>query len=205
MAQTNAIKDTVQAPGDDLVPASAGAGPLLQRDYWAVLKDCRFSCSEVATYVREHFLDFPPEPLVVFHRPDGAEGPLQVGDRLDVQIRMEGTTAVCVVHTDANSLTLATVKGHPEAGRITFGAYRNDRGDVLFHIRSRARSSSRLFYAGFLTAGDPMQTNTWTDFIDCLAHTVAEGIVGAIYVETHKIDEADDGALDTPTFTAEGD
>ena len=55
--------------------------------------------------------------------------------------------------------------GHPEAGRITFGAYRTVDGDVVFHIRSRACSSSLFNYLGFLVGGDPMQTATWTDFV----------------------------------------
>jgi hypothetical protein len=199
------LRRGMQQQREGLNPASKGAGPLLQRDYWAVLCDCPLSPPEVARVVRERFADFPPEQFVVFRRVGDAAGPLEVGDELEVEIRMSGTAGVRVVHVDANSITLGTAVGHPEAGRITFGAYRNDRGDVLFHIRSRARSSSSTRYAGFLTAGEPMQTNTWTDFIDRLAHNVAEGVIGAIEVETHEIADEDDDALDTPTFIARGD
>jgi hypothetical protein len=191
---------------EEITPASDGAGPLLQRDYWAILRGCPLSAPEVAALVRERFMEFPPEELVVFRRTDGREGPLDMGDAMEVDIRMAGTTAVCVVHADANSLTLATVKGHPEAGRITFGAYPNERGDVVFHIRSRARSSSFFHLAGFLTAGEPMQTNTWTDFIDRLAHSVGEGVVGAIQADTREVEEEDeDATADSPTFIARGD
>lgn len=189
----------------DVVPAAEGVGPLLQRDYWAVLRACPYPPPELAQIVREHFSDFPPDPLVVFRRTDGNEGPLDVGDELDVEIRLSGTTAVRVVHVGDNSLTLATAADHPEAGRITFGAYRSDRGDVIFHIRSRARSSSSTRYAGFLAAGEAMQTKTWTDFIDRLAHAVADGIIGAIYVETREVEDAATDAVDAPTFIAEGD
>ena len=76
---------------------------------------------------------------------------------------------------------------------------------MLFHIRSRARAGSTIDYAGFLTTGDPMQTYTWTDYIDCLAHIVGEGIVGAIYVEEEEVEEqAHDSAMDGPTFIARG-
>ena len=54
-------------------------------------------------------------------------------------------TRVRVVDTNSLSLTLATDDGHPEAGRITFGVYPNDEGDIVFHIRSRARSGSKRF------------------------------------------------------------
>lgn len=200
------LKERSQELWEGLTPASEGTGPLLQRDYWAVVRESRLTCPEVASLLRERFVAFPPEALVVFRRPDGREGPLEVGDELEVEIRMEGRTAVRVVHADANSLTLGTVAGHPEAGRITFGAYPNERGDVVFHIRSRARSSTSTRYAGFLAAGEPMQTNTWTDFIDRLAHMVGEGVIGAIRAETQAVEEgAEDGAMDRPTFIAEGE
>ena len=189
----------------DLIPAGAGFGPLLQRDYWAIIRDCRLSCEEVAAQVRSWFAVFPPEAYVRFSgaKPPGA--PLEVGDRLEVKIGLAGRTAVRVVHLDRNSITVCTVAGHPEAGRITFGAYRNRRGDVVFHIRSRARSSSRLRRLAFRVIGDPMQTNTWTDFIDRLAHTVGTGVIGAIHAETRVVhDVQDDVALFAPTFVARG-
>lgn len=199
------IKRDLQALWDELMPASEGKGPLLQRDYWAVIRGCRLSPQTVIMHLREHFPEFPPRKLVVFERSGGLEGPLEVGDELKVRIRMAGRTAVRVLHVDANSITLGTVRGHPEAGRITFGAYRNGRGDVVFHIRSRARSSTSSRYAGFLTAGEPMQTNTWTDFIDKLAHSIGDGVIGAIRAETKVIGEEDESVLQTPTFIATGD
>ena len=48
-----------------------------------------------------------------------------------------------------------------------------------------------------------MQTNTWTDFIDRLAHTVAEGVIGGIYVETCEVeDEEGDRRPEEPTYIA---
>lgn len=197
-------KDTAAPQAETVRPASEGAGPLLQRDYWAVVRDCRCSAPEVAALVRERFPDFPPKELVVFTREDGA-APLQVGECLGVAIRGAADTAVRVVHADDHSVTLGTVEGHPEAGRITFGAYPNARGDVVFHIRSRARSGSRLHRHGFLAAGEPMQTNTWTDFIDRLAHAVGEGVVGAIHADTREVEEEEaDRACEAPTFIARG-
>ena len=194
---------------DGLVVASDGSGPLLQRDYWAVIAGCRLAPSELAELVAANFATFAPEALVHF-RPSGettAAQPLSVGDELDVSIRLAGSCRVRVVHRDRNSLTLGTVEGHPEAGRITFGAYRNDGGDVVFHIRSRARASSELRWAGFVAAGEPMQTTTWTDFIDRLAHTAGDGVAGVIHAETCEIDdETDDPATaHSPTFVAVGE
>ncbi|HEY0713601.1 MAG TPA: hypothetical protein VGF45_13060, partial [Polyangia bacterium] len=91
-------------------------------------------------------------------------------------------------------------------GRITFGAYRNDAGDVVFHIRSRARSSSQVNYVGFLTAGDPMQTTTWTDFVGSVARSFGKGVVGRIHSETETKEETASASEDAcaPTFLAVG-
>lgn len=190
----------------ELQTASEGVGALLQRDYWAVLKSCSYSPRELATLVRKKFAAFPPEELVVFQRRGAKQGLLKVGDELDVKIRMKPETFVSVIHVSPASITLGTAKKHPEAGRITFGAYRNNRRDVIFHIRSRARSGSLMDYTGFLAMGDPMQLNTWTDYIDRLAHTAADGIIGSIHVEEQEVEpKKDDEAMDAPTFIARED
>lgn len=189
----------------ELKPATAGSGPLLQRDYWAVIAGSRLGPQELAAYVAEKFDQLPPKELVCFH-PNGKGRPLEVGDELEIDIRMAGRCGVRVVHRDANSITLGTLEGHPEAGRITFGAYRNERGDVVFHIRSRARASSPARYLEFLAGGDPMQTNTWVDFINHLAVSVGSGVVDGIRVEqTESEDEPGDADPHSPTFMARGD
>lgn len=190
---------------DELVGAEQGAGPLLQRDYWAVIRNSGLSPRELGELLSRRFGAFAPPELVRFRRVGGDDEPLEVGDSLEVEIQLSGTAGVRVVHRDERSITMGTLRGHPEAGRITFGAYRNPRGDVIFHIRSRARSSSESKYVGFLAAGEAMQTNTWTDFIDRLANSVGEGVIGSIHVETREIDDAGEEPMDSPTFIATGD
>lgn len=188
-----------------LQPASAGVGPLLQRDYWAVVRGCRLEPADLISFLRSRFVKLPPADLLTFTREAEEERPLEVGDDLAVDMKVAGMTGVRVVHAEAQSMTLGTHEGHPEAGRITFGAYANRRGDVIFHIRSRARALSLARYAGFLAAGDPMQTNTWTDFIDCLAHAVGDGVVGAIQTEVRMLADPDPiDVMATPTFVARG-
>jgi Domain of unknown function (DUF1990) len=190
---------------DGLLSASKGAGPLLQRDYWAIIDRCECSPSELMELVASRFAEFAPEELVVFEAE--RDRPLEPGDELRVNIRGAGTFRVRIIHRDRQSLTLATLTGHPEAGRITFGAYRNERGDVIFHIRSRARSGSRVMYMGFRTGGEAMQTNTWTEFVNTVALSVGEGVIGFIHAETTVMKEAHESADDVrgPTFLARGD
>lgn len=188
---------------EELVPAHEGAGPLLQRDYWAVIRHCRLTPSEVMFLVSRRFADFAPKRIAEFTALSTGR-PLQVGDELEVKIALAGTFRVRVLHLDALSFTLGTLRGHPEAGRITFGAYRNAHDDVIFHIRSKARSSSKLRYLGFVSAGDAMQTETWVEFVNNVAVTTGEGVVGNVYADRVTIPDepADPEALCTPTFTA---
>jgi hypothetical protein len=186
-----------------LLPASQGVGPLLQRDYWAVLTSLSLRPSELVAFVRAHFCEFPPPALVAFDAPGG----LAKGAELSIRILPAQACAVRVIHEDAQSFTLGTVDGHPEAGRITFGAYRNPRGAVIFHIRSRARSATTTQRLGFLAIGDAMQTNTWTDFITNVAAATGARIDGVIHADTEVVEPVpeDDGPLELPTYLAVGD
>lgn len=198
------MTDSMNLEKDLLLPEE-GAGRLLQRDYWAVINGCTTGPREIAELVREKFVDFPPSELVEFRRVRAGGGRLEVGDELDVHIRMAGTFRVRVLHCDANSVTLGTIKGHPEAGRITFGSYRNARGDVVFHIRSVARAGSKKHLLGFMALGEAMQTNCWTDFVNKVAAVAGAGVIGAIQAETCECDDDLSDDVAAPTFLADGD
>jgi hypothetical protein len=183
-----------------MLPATQGAGPLLQRDYWAVLTGCPLSPADVMAAVKARFCELPPKALVSFVAARG----VAPGALLDITIVPAQHCGVRVIHDTPLSLTLATLEGHPEAGRITFGAYRNDAGNLLFHIRSRARSTTTLTRLGFLAIGDALQTNTWTDFIRNVAALVGATIAGAVHADTIEVEEDadDDEPLCAPTFLA---
>ncbi len=185
------------------MPATLGVGPLLKRDYWAILAGCRLAPSEVMAHVKLHFCELPPPALVEFVANEGVHKDAE----LDIRILPAQHCRVRVVHEDAQSLTLGTLDGHPEAGRITFGSYRNAEGEVIFHIRSRARSSSTPTRLGFLAIGEAMQTNTWTDFINRAAASVDAQIQDVIHADTERVaEQPEDGdPLRTPTFAAVGD
>lgn len=192
---------------EGLQPASEGVGPLVQRDYWCVIRRCHFRSRELLSFVRHRFPQIPPEELARFKPSRGEGAPLEIGDELEIRIPGAGEVAVRVVDVGPNSLTVATLVGHPVAGRITFGAYPNAHGDVVFHIRSRSRAASTLDRLGHLVAGDPMQNTTWTDFLDRLAHMTGDGVVGAIHEQESEVPEAveREDSLFSPTFRAKGE
>jgi hypothetical protein len=187
---------------NELLPATRGVGPLLQRDYWAIFENCPLTPSDLISHVKQHFCELPPAAFVRFSAPGG----IGIGFDLDISIVPAQQCCVRVTHEDAQSFTLATLEGHPEAGRITFGAYRNPRGQVIFHIRSRARSADGPGRIGFLAIGDAMQTNTWTDFITNAAASAGARIQGVIHADTEEVEPRpeDDGPLDSPTYRATG-
>lgn len=192
-----------QAMQRERTTAARGRGPLLQRDYWAIIDECALSPRQFGELLRERFAELAPPGLVRFAPSDGVARPLEVGDELDVRVRFAGTFGVRVVHADDHSLTLGTLRGHPESGRITFGAYRHESGGVIFHIRSRARASSTSRLAEWLAVGEPMQTSTWCDFVARVASLTGRGVADFVYEETSECpDEVDE---ERPTFRAVGD
>lgn len=191
---------------EGILRAEEGVGPLIQRDYWAVIDACREGPVALVAHLRRSFEAYAPARLVSFERVHTADRPLEVGDELRVTISKVGSFGVRVVCIEPQSLTFATLIGHPEAGRITFGAYRNERRDVIFHIRSRARSSSRSHALGYAALGEAMQTNAWTDLVWTVAATFGTGVIGSIYAETTSIDVCESPEeIFVPTYEARGD
>ena len=131
---------------------------------------------------------------------------MKVGDELEIRISGVLPCKVCVVHADGRSLTLRTLDGHPEAGRITFGAGRDEQGRLTFRIRSRARAGGLLHYLGFLLMGRVMQGRCWIRFIGCVADASGGKLVGPIRVTTERVEEepADCGEPHLPTFCCDG-
>ena len=188
---------------ESLSLAEQGVGPLLQRDYWGVVRNAWASPRAVVATVRRYFPSFSPRDLASFERCDGRDAGLSMGDELFVTLPVAGRFLVRVTHVGDQSFTLATEPGHPESGRITFGCYRDSNDELVFHIRSRARSSSRRFRAGFLATGEVMQTSTWTDFVNRVGVAFGEGIDGFIHAATRLCeDEPERIARSEPTYMA---
>ncbi len=188
-----------------VIHAASGSGPLLQRDYAGVIEGTTCSPEELATLIRERFADLAPQETAAFEHSDGGRSPLKVGDELKIRIGGFMPCQVRVVHVDDVSLTLRTLEGHPEAGRVSFGAGRDDAGRLTFRIRSRARSGGLLHYVGFLMMGRAMQARCWIRFIGRAADICGGRLAGPIRVSTSKVAEepADVGGPDLPTFIHE--
>lgn len=212
--QESRTRATTQVDGEDnqrdTLVASDGAGPLLQRDYWATIDNTACTPEEVVQKVLKDFPEFSPSHLADFAtdntttRTEATTKPLELGDEMDIQIKLTGLSQVRIVHIDERSMTMRTLKGHPEAGRITFGAYYDAEDHLIFRIRSRARASSSFKYVGYELFGKGMQTEVWITFIQRVAEACGGTIAGEVQVSESEVSAtvADTGELDTPTFVA---
>ena len=187
----------------DVVHAANGTGPLFQRDYVGVLSGGSDSPESLGKIVRERFVEFGPPETAAFEHDGGTKGaPLQVGDELAIRIGGFMPCRVRVVHVDDTSLTLRTMAGHPEAGRITFRSSRDDQGRLNFCIRSRARAGGLIHYIGFLVLGRTMQARCWIRFIGKVAEACGARLEGPVRVSTRRVQEdpSDCEGCDHSTF-----
>jgi hypothetical protein len=190
------------AEDEDVQTAPEGSGPLLQRDYVAVIEGAPAEPEHLIEMLRADFPRFSPPALAPFARCGDGHRPLEVGDELEVVIRGTGCHKVRVVLVEPRALTLRTIAGHPEAGRITFGACRDEQGRLVFRIRSRARIRSYPAYLGYLMLGKKEQTLIWVTFIHNVAKTAGGRVQGDVHCSTRRVDEtlADMGEVEAPTF-----
>jgi len=181
--------------------APSGHGPLWHRDYWAEISGTSSTPEELLNLVRADFPAFSPPELAAFSSERST--PLEVNDEMKVVIKGYGECTVRCVHLGANSFTLRTLDDHPEAGRISFGSYREN-GNLVFRISSRARATDRLRHAGYKLVGQKMQTQTWLEFLKNVVEKSGGEMSGKIRVRTREVKStlADLGDLNTPTFIA---
>jgi hypothetical protein len=182
----------------EVFPASQGAGPLLQRDYWAVLTGSACSPEEIVAMLALRFPDFANPVIAAFSFVPPP--PLEVGREMKIVIQGYGECHVRVAHKDERSITLRTLEDHFEAGRITFGAWREN-GETVFKVRSRARTRSKPHSWGFAAGGHRVQKQLWLEFVKNVAKNC--GVEDAeVQEETEEVAStlADLGELDTPTF-----
>lgn len=181
-------------------PAPEGRGPLLQRDYIGVFAEAPCSPQAVMEMVRREFPRFSPDALASFARCEN--GPLEPGDEMEVNIRGVGCHKVRVVCVSERMLTLRTIEGHPEAGRISFACFCDGQGRMLFRIRSRSRVNNLVRLAGYWLGGKGAQTQIWCTFIKRVAERIGtrvrdKVVLGERFVEDSR---ADLGLEDAPTF-----
>ncbi len=186
-----------------VTPATDGAGPLLQRDYRAIIEGTPLTPQELIRKVLADFPSLSPGGLASFSFHEGEAPPLTLNSHLNILILAAGRCDVRIVHVDELSFTMRTLEGHPEAGRITMGAYWDASARLVFHIRSRARTADALHLLGYQVFGKALQKSVWFAFIERLAETCGGWIHGGIHEDTEEVADtmSDEAHMDTATFS----
>lgn len=188
-----------------LQPAPDGVGPLYQRDYAGVIVGSRLTPEEIVWKIRMDFPSFSPRLLASFSRTDGECSPLERGDTMHIFMPGAGRCAVVASHLEDRTLTLRTLKGHIEAGMITFGADYDEAGRIVFRIRSRSRIDHPLRWVGYRLLGVHMQTEIWTTYVRRVAEACGGELLGGVSCSMDRTRERplDEAAVEAPTFEAD--
>jgi anti-anti-sigma factor len=78
------------------------------------------------------------------------------------------STGVMVLYAGAESFTLMTPAGHPEAGWVTFSSYIED-GRTFAQVQVLARAGDPFYELAFRLAGSKLQDQIWTHVLTELA------------------------------------
>jgi anti-anti-sigma factor len=95
------------------------------------------------------------------------------------------STGVMVLYAGAESFTLMTPAGHPEAGWVTFSSYLED-GCTIAQVQVMARASDPLYELAFRLAGSKLQDQIWTHVLTALAARL--GTTGEVQVDHALLD-----------------
>ncbi|MFC4494482.1 DUF1990 family protein [Streptomyces ovatisporus] len=170
-------------------PLSDGVGPMFRRRFVVRIEGSRMSPEELIGAVAANLNRVAPSTVAVFHKTRGEAGPPCEGDEYRVQMPGPWDGPVRVLHCDATSFRLGTLRGHLEAGQIQFTSRVAEDGLLEFETEAWSRAGDRL--AGLLYSrlrvAKEMQFNMWVHF--CLrAAAIAGGrVVGGVRIATRSI------------------
>lgn len=159
-----------------------GAGPMFHRRFSVCIEGSPMAPDSLMAAVATDVNRAAPA-AAVFHKTRGAPGAARVGDEYRVQMPGPWDGPVRVVHRDAHSLRLATLRGHLEAGQIEFSTAAGDGtgvgdgtagsddttssdGTLTFAIQVWSRGGDRLadlLYSRLRIAKE-IQFNMWVYF-----------------------------------------
>jgi hypothetical protein len=95
------------------------------------------------------------------------------------------STGVMVLYAGAESFTLMTPAGHPEAGWVTFSSYVED-GCTFAQVRVLGRASDPFYELAFRLAGSKLQDRIWTHVLTGLAALL--GTSGEVQMQKTLLD-----------------
>ncbi|MEU6773255.1 DUF1990 domain-containing protein [Streptomyces sp. NPDC046759] len=169
--------------------AEDGCGPLFHRLFRVRIAEADIDAGRLIERVCRDFKSFVPTEVVDIRAGELRAHGLDAGDELVVDMPGPWNGPVRVVHRDAETLRLVTLRGHMEAGQVQFRAHED--GDLLvFEIELWARPGSRMVHLLYshLRLAKEIQLNMWVRF--CLSAVTASGgrLTDGVHVATRRLD-----------------
>lgn len=159
-ARTEPIRNRLVELADDAPEQTPdeGVGSLQRRRFQVDIAGSGATARDLLARFTEQFADIVPfdaaaEPGAPTRLRDNATLTLELPARGHVQVRVEAI--------DENSVTLATLEGHPLAGIVRFRFQDRDNDIVRFTIDVMERPASRLDQVSMALIGTAAQTRTW--------------------------------------------
>ena len=144
-----------------------GFGQLWQKTYRICLRNITQTPHEVIATWKQNVSQFKP--------PQKRFRPSSIGIAPNELVLIDAqtpwgpiSTGVMVMYAAADSFTLMTTAGHPEAGWVTFSSYFKE-GCIFAQVEVMARAGDPLYELAFRLAGCKLQDQIWTHVLTALA------------------------------------
>ncbi len=161
-----------------------GFGQLWQKTYRIALRNTNLTPQEVIAAWKLSVPKLKP-PKKLFY-------PASVGITPNALVLIDAqtpggpiSTGVMVLYAGAESFTLMTPAGHPEAGWVTFSSYVEE-GFTFAQVQVLARAGDPLYELAFRLAGSKLQDGIWTYVLTALAEQL--GTSGDVKMDKTLLD-----------------
>jgi hypothetical protein len=170
-----------------------GVGPLMHRTYVTRLREAELDAGELMGKFAARPNCAAPTALASFVKHDGEEGEARVGDEFTVRMPGPWDGPVRVVDLGPTHLSLATLDGHLEAGRISFDARDLAPGRLEVRIEAWARGGDRVSNLLFdrLRVNKEVQLHMWTSVLERLVRLSGGRRDGPFDITTRRVDPAE--------------
>ncbi len=172
-----------------------GTGPLFHRRYAVDLPDITLDAPALFLLMQRRIEELAPDALAAFEKTVGDNtARLKKDDEFDIAMLGPWSGTVRVSEVGRTHFTLVTLKGHPEAGHITFrvesgeGATSHEPVRAVIESWARSRDALVQFTYDTLGVGKQLQTEVWVTFLQRLSEMAG----GSDAPEVHIVNETDD-------------
>lgn len=162
-----------------------GVGKLERRRFHAEILDAQCTARELLDKVCSRLDDF-----VAFdaEAEPGTGSRMKVGATLSLELPPRGHAQVRVEEIDEDSITMATVEGHPLAGVVRFEFRQLSDGVLTFTINIAERPATRLDQVAMTLVGRAAQRQAWEETVERVVRASGGRAPDGVKHESWKLD-----------------